>query len=59
MGEKGGLNFLMKIAMIRANLIKDNEATMTRFFNGMNRDIVNIIELQHYMELEDMFSHVL
>jgi hypothetical protein len=27
---------------------------MTRFLNGLNRKIVNIIELQHYVELEDM-----
>ncbi|KAL6350802.1 hypothetical protein AAG906_031388 [Vitis piasezkii] len=30
------------------------EATMARFLNGLNRDIVNMVELQHYVELEDM-----
>lgn len=27
------------------------EATMTVFLNGLNRDIENVIELQHYVEL--------
>jgi hypothetical protein len=44
----------MKITMIRANVIEDREATMARFLNGLNRDIVNVVELQHFMELEDM-----
>ena len=29
----------MEIAMIRANVVKDREATMARFLNGMNRDM--------------------
>jgi hypothetical protein len=44
----------MEIAMIRANVVEDKEATMTRFFNGLNRDIANVVELHHYVELEDM-----
>jgi len=40
--------------MIRANVVEDREATMARFLNGLNRDIANVVELQHYMELEDM-----
>ena len=44
----------MEIAMIQANVVEDREAIMARFLNGLNRDIVNIVELQHYVELEDM-----
>ena len=44
----------MKIAMIPANVEEDREATMARFLNGLNRDIANVVELQHYVELEDM-----
>jgi len=44
----------MEMAMIRANVIEDQEATMARFLNGLNRDIANVLELQHYVELEDM-----
>jgi len=44
----------MEIAMIRANVIEDREATMARFLNGLNRDIANVVKLQHCVELEDM-----
>jgi len=44
----------MEIVMIRANVIEDREATMARFLNRLNRDIANIVELQHCVELEDM-----
>jgi hypothetical protein len=40
--------------MIRANVIEDKEATVARFLNGLNRDIENVVELQHCVELEDM-----
>jgi ferritin-like protein len=44
----------MEIAIIRANMIEDREATMTRFLNGLNRDIANVAELHHCVELEGM-----
>ena len=44
----------MEIAMIRANVEEDREATMTRFLSGLNKNIANLVELQHYMEIEDM-----
>ena len=44
----------MEIAIIWANVEEDREATMARFLNGLNRDIANVVELQHYVELEDM-----
>jgi membrane-bound lytic murein transglycosylase B len=44
----------MEIAMIRANVVEDREATMARFLNVLNRDIANVVELQHYVELKDM-----
>jgi len=44
----------MEIAMIRANINEDREPTMARFSNELNRDIANAMELQHYVELEDM-----
>jgi hypothetical protein len=46
--------YKMEIAMIRANVEEDREATMARFLNGLNQDIANVVELQHYGELEDM-----
>uniref|UniRef100_A0A2N9GCG2 Retrotransposon gag domain-containing protein n=1 Tax=Fagus sylvatica TaxID=28930 RepID=A0A2N9GCG2_FAGSY len=44
----------MEVAMIRTNVEEDREATMARFLSDLNRDIANIIELQHYVEVEDM-----
>ena len=44
----------MKVAMARTNIEEDREATMARFLAGLNRQIQNAIELQHYVELEDM-----
>lgn len=44
----------MEVAMIRANVEEDNEATMARFLNSLNKEISNVVELQPYMELEDL-----
>ena len=44
----------MEIAMIWANVEEDREATKARFLNGLNWDIANMVELKHYVELEDM-----
>ncbi|XP_040966549.1 uncharacterized protein, partial [Gossypium hirsutum] len=44
----------MEIAMIRADVQEDPEATMARFLAGLNRDIANVVELQHYIEVVDM-----
>lgn len=35
----------MEVAMIRANVKEDREATMARFLSGLNRNIANVIEL--------------
>ena len=44
----------MEVAMARANIEEDREATMARFLAGLNREIQNLVELRHYVELEDM-----
>ncbi|KAI3469143.1 hypothetical protein Pfo_025806 [Paulownia fortunei] len=44
----------MEIAMIRANVEEDREATMARFLHGLNREIADVVEMQHYVELTDM-----
>ena len=44
----------IKIVMIRANIVHDREETLTRFLNNLNRDITNIVESQHYIELKDV-----
>ncbi|KAL2518543.1 Retrotrans gag domain-containing protein [Abeliophyllum distichum] len=44
----------MEMAMIRANVEEDSEATLARFLGRLNKDIANIVELQYYVELDDM-----
>ncbi|KAH1129861.1 hypothetical protein J1N35_001239 [Gossypium stocksii] len=44
----------IEITMIRADVEEDREATMERFLARLNRDIANIVELQHYVEVIDM-----
>ena len=44
----------MELAMIRANIEKDREATMTKFINELYHDMTHIMELYHYVELEEM-----
>ena len=44
----------MDITMIRANIIEDMKGHDGWFLNGLNTKIVNVMELQHDMELEDM-----
>lgn len=44
----------MEVTMIRINVEEDHEATITRSLSGLNIEMANVIELQHYIELEDM-----
>lgn len=44
----------MKIVKSRANVDEDREATIAQFLNGLNREIVDMVELQHYVKLEDV-----
>jgi hypothetical protein len=44
----------IEMTMIWTSVVEDREATMARFLNWLNRDIANVIELQHYVELEDI-----
>ena len=44
----------MEVSIARENIEEDREATMARFLAGLNREIQNVVELQQYVELEDM-----
>ncbi|KAK8656988.1 hypothetical protein V6N13_098922 [Hibiscus sabdariffa] len=44
----------MEKAMMHANIKEDREATMAHFLNGLNTDIANVVELQHYVEFDEM-----
>ncbi|KAJ4708852.1 Mutant gag-pol polyprotein [Melia azedarach] len=44
----------MEIAMIRANIEEDREATLARFISGLNKEIADVVDLQHYAEMEEL-----
>ncbi|KAL4340489.1 hypothetical protein GQ457_08G031310 [Hibiscus cannabinus] len=44
----------MEMTIMRANIVEDREATMAQFLAGLNTEIASVVELQHYVELEDM-----
>ncbi|KAJ4705053.1 Transposon Ty3-I Gag-Pol polyprotein [Melia azedarach] len=44
----------IEISMIRVNIEEDREATMARFISGLNKEIVDVVDLQHYVEMEEL-----
>ncbi|KAL1351883.1 hypothetical protein AAHE18_06G126600 [Arachis hypogaea] len=46
----------MEMLMITANIEEDTEVTMARFVGGLNRAIADVMELHHYVEMEDLVS---
>jgi hypothetical protein len=44
----------LEVVMIITNVNEDEEVTMSRFLNGLNRDIANVVELQSYVELKKL-----
>ena len=44
----------MEKAMIMANVEGDREATMASFIGGLNSDIAGTVDLQYYVELEEL-----
>ena len=48
----------MKVVMAKVNIEENRDATMARILVGLNREIWNVVELQYYVELEDMVSRL-
>ena len=46
----------METIQIRANLVEEAEVTMARFLAGLKPEIANRVELQHYMDVEEMLQ---
>ncbi|XP_056864141.1 uncharacterized protein LOC130511252 [Raphanus sativus] len=44
----------MELLMLRAGISEDREATMARFLGGLNCEIQDSVEMQHYIEIEEM-----
>ncbi|XP_025685360.1 uncharacterized protein [Arachis hypogaea] len=46
----------MEMLMITTNIEEDTEVTKARFVGGLNRAISDVVELHHYVEMEDLVS---
>ncbi|RDX79635.1 hypothetical protein CR513_39915, partial [Mucuna pruriens] len=44
----------MEIAMTRANVKENHEVTIARFIDGLKKEIADVVEFQHYMEIWDL-----
>ncbi|XP_019240067.1 PREDICTED: uncharacterized protein LOC109220062 [Nicotiana attenuata] len=44
----------MDMAMIQANYMEEEEATMARFLNGLNKEIADVVELQQYVTIDEL-----
>ncbi|RDY03569.1 hypothetical protein CR513_12835, partial [Mucuna pruriens] len=44
----------IKVALMRANVLESNEATMTCFLHGLNKDIQDIMELYHHASMNNL-----
>ncbi|RDY03864.1 hypothetical protein CR513_12481, partial [Mucuna pruriens] len=44
----------MEITMTRANVRENHEVTMARFIGGLKKEIADVVDLKHYMEIEDL-----
>ena len=45
--------------MIRVNIDEDHEVTIARFLHGLNRNIADLVELYHYVDMDDMLHMVI
>ena len=55
-GNKGVEEYFkeMDVLMIQAKIEEDEEVTMARFLNGLTNDIRDIVELQEFVEMDDL-----
>ena len=44
----------IEMTLVRANMEEETEDTMTCFLSGLNPDIRDVVELQEYVELDDL-----
>ncbi|XP_071901000.1 uncharacterized protein [Coffea arabica] len=46
----------MEMAIMKADLREDGEATMARFLHGLSPEIAEGVELQHYLDMNEMLE---
>ena len=49
----------MEMAMIKADVREDPEATMARFVRGLKPAIADIVKLQHYFEIHELLDNAI
>ncbi|KND56782.1 hypothetical protein BVER_02277c [Candidatus Burkholderia verschuerenii] len=49
----------IEVALTRLQIDEDPEAAMARFLGGLKREIANVVELQEYEDVEEMFQKAL
>lgn len=45
--------------MIKPNVYESPKSTMAQLLSGLNREITNVVELQHYLDLKEMVYMVM
>ncbi|XP_070046808.1 uncharacterized protein [Nicotiana tomentosiformis] len=45
---------VMDMAMMQANCMEEEETTMARFLNGLNKEIDDVVELQQYVTIDEL-----
>nr|XP_027088741.1 uncharacterized protein LOC113710095 [Coffea arabica] len=46
----------MEMAMLRADVREDIEATVARFLRGLHAEIADVVELQHYLDMDELLD---
>ena len=46
----------MEMFMLKIDVKEDSEVITAKFFNGLNRDIIDKVELRHYIDLDEMYQ---
>lgn len=49
----------MEVANIRFSMEEDGKATIYMCLNGLNCDIIEIMELYHYVDIEDLVHQLI
>jgi len=47
-----------EMTLMRANIEEETEDTMVHFLSGLNPDIKDVVELQEYVELDELLHKV-
>jgi hypothetical protein len=46
----------MEMLLIKADIEEDRDVTMARFRGGLNKEIADVVELHHYVGMEDLVN---